>query len=321
MNAPVTPSPKNRTIGRTNIDPPSRTSRSLVMMGALLRGVDRFSPAWSARMAARLFLTPRRARTPERERLWLAQAHRETFSLGRFRLAGHRWSRSGPPVLLIHGWEGRGSQLGGLALAIAERGFQPVTVDLPAHGDSSGRETNLIEFAESVGAMVRHLGGVAGIVAHSFGAAGTTVALKEALPVGRLVYLAPSEDFDRFPKLFGQWLGLPHSMSDRVRASVERKLGVTMSELRGSVLAPRMNAPLLVVHDEDDEDVPWKDGKTYSEAWPGARLLTTRGHGHRRILREAHVLKSVAAFLSDAAPGAQPTHEAPSRQELSAKAF
>lgn len=291
------------------------------MIGALVRGVDRLSPAWGARMAARLFLTPRRTRTPERERHWLANAHRETFPLGRFRLTGHRWSRSGPPVLLVHGWEGRGSQLGGLALALAERGFQPVTVDLPAHGGSSGRQTNLMEFAESVGAMVRYLGGVAGIVAHSFGAASTTIALREGLPVGKLVYLAPSEDFDHFPKLFGQWLGLPHPLSDRMRTSIERKLGATMSDLRGSVLAPSMNTPLLVVHDADDVDVPWKDGKTYSEAWPGARLLTTRGHGHRRILCEADVLKSVGAFLSDAAPGVGPSNEAPSKEASPARAF
>lgn len=71
-----------------------------------------------------------------------------------------------------------------------------------------------------------------------------------------------------------------------------------MAELRGWLLAPRMRAPLLVVHDENDVDVPWQDGKTYAEAWPDSRLLTTRGLGHRRILREAEVLTPVAEFFS-----------------------
>jgi pimeloyl-ACP methyl ester carboxylesterase len=273
----------------------------MAVMGAVIRGVDRWAPKLGARVAARVFLTPRRARLPERERAWLEHARPEIFVAGRFRLSGHRWSESGEPVLLVHGWEGRGSQLGGLGLAVAERGFQPISIDLPAHGSSKGAQTNLLEIAQAIAALVRALGGVAGIVAHSFGAAGATVALRERLAVRRLVYLAPCEDFDYFPKVFSHWLGLSRPLSERMRHAIEARLGVPMADLRGRLLAPRMEAPLLVVHDEDDLEVPWQDGKTYAEAWPGSRLLTTRGLGHRRILREAEVTKAVAEFLHEGA--------------------
>lgn len=272
----------------------------MAMMGAVIRGVDRLSPRLGARVAARVFLTPRRARLPERERQWLEHGRAETFAADSFVLSGHRWSRSGEPVLLVHGWEGRGSQLGGLALALADRGLQPITIDLPAHGSSRGAQTNLVEISLAITAMVRHLGGVAGIVAHSFGAAGTTVALREALPVGRLVYLAPAEDFEHFPRVFSHGLGLSRPLSERMRHAIERRIGITMAELRGGLLAPRMRAPLLIVHDEDDVDVPWQDGRTYAEAWPDSRLMTTRGLGHRRILREPGVLAAVASFFEEA---------------------
>ena len=297
MTLPISSENKKSTTDRSKEDLTPRITRSMAMMGAVVRSVDRLSPALGARVAARIFLSPRRARAPERESSWLKHARAETFAAGRFQLAGHRWSREGEPVLLVHGWEGRGSQLGGLALAIAAQGFQPVSIDLPAHGASKGAQTNLLEFAESVRAMVNHLGGVAGIVAHSFGAAGVTVAMREPLSVGRLVYLAPSEDFDHFPNVFGQMLGLPKPLRGRMQRSIERKVGATMAELRGSLIAPRMTAPLLIVHDEDDVDVPWQDGKTYSDLWPGARLLTTRGYGHRRILREPDVLSAVSDFI------------------------
>src|SRR5436190_1757404 len=112
MIARISIDKENSTIGRSNHDPTNRATRSMAMIGALVRGVDRLSPALGASVAARLFLTPRRARIPERERSWLKHAEPETFSVGRFRLAGHRWSSVGEPVLLVHGWEGRGSQLG-----------------------------------------------------------------------------------------------------------------------------------------------------------------------------------------------------------------
>lgn len=305
MNARIPIDVKKSTTGRSKSDSPRRQTKSMAVIGAMIRGVDRLSPHLGARVAARVFLTPRRARLPERETEWLKHAKPETFSAGRFRLSGHRWSRTGDPVLLVHGWEGRGSQLGGLALAVAEQGFQPITIDLPAHGSSQGAQTNLIEFSEAITRMVELLGGVAGIVAHSFGAAGTTVALRQPLSVGRLVYLAPSEDFAHYPRVFSHWLGLSGHLSDRMRRTVEGRLGITMAELRGGLLAPRMTTPLLVVHDEDDVDVPWQDGKTYVEAWPESTLLTTQGLGHRRILREPEVMRAVADFIR----GTQPPHE------------
>ncbi len=294
-------SSKNSTIGRQRTAATRRPTAAMAVMGALIRGVDRVSPRLGARVAARVFLTPRRARLPERESHWLNHARPEVFAVGGFELSGHRWRESGEPILLVHGWEGRGSQLGGLALALAERGFQPITVDLPAHGSSRGAQTNLVEIARAITAMVLHLGGVAGIVAHSFGAAGTTVALRQELPVGRLAYLAPAEDFAHYPRVFSHWLGLPAHLSARMRDTVENRIGVTMAELRGKLLAPRMRAPLLIVHDEDDVDVPWQDGRTYEEAWPDSKLMTTKGLGHRRILREPEVVNAVAAFFGEGA--------------------
>ena len=290
---------KNSTTGRVQAETAPRKTSAMAVIGAVIRGVDRLSPRLGARLAARVFLTPRRARLPERERAWLREARPETFTVGRFRLSGHRWSESGEPVLLVHGWEGRGSQLGGLALALADQGLQPITIDLPAHGESEGGQTNLVEISRAVAAMVRHLGRVKGIVAHSFGAAGTTVALREALPVERLAYLSPAEDFEHYPATFSKWLGLPGHLSERMRYAVESRIGVAMAELRGGLLAPKMRSPLLVVHDEDDVDVPWKDGRAYADAWPDARLLTTRGLGHRRILREPDVLSAVALFMKE----------------------
>lgn len=84
-----------------------------------------------------------------------------------------------------------------------------------------------------------------------------------------------------------------------MRHAIEGRIEITMAELRGRLLAPRMRAPLLIVHDEDDVDVPWPDGRTYAEAWPDSRLMTTRGPGHRRILREPEVTAAVAEFLGD----------------------
>jgi hypothetical protein len=44
--------------------------------------------------------------------------------------------------------------------------------------------------------------------------------------------------------------------------------------------------------------VPWKHGASLARLWPGARLLSTRGLGHRRILQDAQVAQAAVHFIS-----------------------
>ena len=59
-----------------------------------------------------------------------------------------------------------------------------------------------------------------------------------------------------------------------------------------------MSAGLLVVHDRDDVETPWTGGARLVDLWPGARLVTTEGLGHRRVLREPSVIEEAAAFIT-----------------------
>ena len=43
--------------------------------------------------------------------------------------------------------------------------------------------------------------------------------------------------------------------------------------------------------------MPCSDGAAIANAWPGARLVTTTGLGHRRILRDEHVVSQAVAFV------------------------
>jgi pimeloyl-ACP methyl ester carboxylesterase len=134
-------------------------------------------------------------------------------------------------------------------------------------------------------------------VAHSFGSAAINVALREIPFTGRLVYLSPPEDFRFFTLSFASMLGIPEGLALSMEAELERQFNIRWSQLRGAALAPGMTAPLLVIHDEDDEDVPVRYGRALAEAWPGAELMVTSGLGHRRILRDAATIAATISFL------------------------
>ena len=259
------------------------------------QGASRVAPGITSAVAAHLFRTTRRSKPRPGERDVLESA---TPS----RIAGMSvWSwGEGPTVLLVHGWNGRGTQLGAFVEPLVERGYRVVAFDAIGHGESAGNQSSLPEFANCIRQVVDELGGVYGIVAHSLGGAATTFALAYGLEAQRLVYGAPPADPREFLKIFGAGLGITDEVRALVKARVERRLGIPMEEMESFGIAPSMRLPLLVVHDEHDKEVPIAVGKNVAKSWPGAELIVTEGLGHQRILRDAGVRDSAVRFIDAA---------------------
>jgi len=208
------------------------------------------------------------------------------------------WSwGEGPTVLLVHGWNGRATQLGSLVDPLVARGYRVVAFDAIGHGESVGSQSSLPELANCIRQVVEEVGGVFAIVAHSLGGAATTFALAYGMQVERAVFIAPPADPREFLALFSSSLGIGEEVSSRVKTLVERRLGVPMEEMRASKIAPMMNTPLLVIHDREDKEVPFQVGRVVASAWPGAELITTKGLGHQRILRDPAVMNAAVDFV------------------------
>jgi pimeloyl-ACP methyl ester carboxylesterase len=243
-------------------------------------------------VAAHLFRSTRRSKPRPGERDVLETATGST-------VAGMKvWTwGEGPTVLLVHGWNGRGTQLGAFVEPLVARGYRVVAFDAIGHGESAGTQSSLPEFANCIRQVVDELGGVHGIIAHSLGGAATTFALAYGLSAERLVFVSPPADPREFLKIFGTGLGITDEVRVRVKARVERRLGIAMEDMQAFGIAPYMQLPLLVIHDENDKEVPVAVGKGVAASWPGADLIVTKGLGHQRILRDAGVKDSAVSFI------------------------
>lgn len=258
---------------------------------------DRVSPSLASELALRAFLTPPRVPRPDRERALLARATPLMLSAAGLPIAAWSWG-SGPTVLLAHGWAGRGAQLGALVPALVERGHRVVTWDAPAHGDSPGQTTTLASMAEVLRTVAASVGPVEAVIAHSFGGAATTIALARGLAVARAVYLAPLFTIGKTVDRFVHGLGLSPAASTGFAHGLAHANLAASEDLEGRHLAPAMTTPLLVVHDRDDREVPYAEGVATVATWPGARLLTTGGLGHRRLLADPEVVQLAVDFVT-----------------------
>lgn len=262
----------------------------------------RVTPDGAALVAERLFLSPRRYNRPAIEHDLLAHARHLLVPSEHGPIATWEWGDEGPRVLLVHGWEGRGAQLGALVEPLVGLGFRVVTFDAPGHGDTGGSISSLFHFARAIRTVAAAFGPIHATVTHSMGGAATAWAFSQEPFARRLVMIAPPIDLRDFTRQLGKVLGI----GDDVRARIHRRLGdrfgVEVESIRAEALAPHMRAPLLVVHDEDDRNVPIRCGEVYAASWPGATLLRTRGLGHVRILRDDVVVRAIVRFVAEDAP-------------------
>ena len=282
--------PRTRTKRRT---PPLYKA---INLGA--RVLSRVAPPLAARVLERMFFTPQRNPMPEREIHWMkgAKTWRIQFDEKRS-LPLYAWG-DGPTVLLVHGFSGRGSQMGAFIVPLLAAGYRVVIFDAPAHGGADGKQTALPEVAMAVLKVAEHLGPLAGCIAHSIGTAATTIALSKGLDCDRVVYIAPPEYMGVYLLKAAKMIGFSEAVAGRVRASIEARYGMAFEAIRGTNLAPGQKIPALLVHDRRDTMVSIDDSRKLVSHWPGARLVETEGLGHSRILRDAKVVAGAVGFLS-----------------------
>lgn len=207
---------------------------------------------------------------------------------------------TGPHVLLVHGWDGASHQLLPFVQPLLARGFVVSLVDLPAHGASEGERTHLRDLADAVARVARELGPLEAVIAHSVGGAAVTIALLEGLDVGRVAFVAPPTSLEAQARAFGAAVGATDASLAPMLATLRGWLGRPIDEPSLLEAVRALRTPLLVVHDEGDRITSHEGSRKLVGSWPGARLVSTRGLGHARILRDPTVVATIVEFVDAA---------------------
>lgn len=270
--------------------------------------LDRVAPVVGGRLAARVWCTlPNGNRSRRDDRpipgLTAPQDSTSTVTLsGDRRVVVEAWGE-GMPVYLVHGWGGWRGQLGAFVEPLAARGYQVVAFDAPSHGESGPgrhgpRRTTGLEMMEALQAVVGAYGSPAAIVAHSLGAATTAWSINDGLaPPARLGLLAPTVGPVPHIRAMARLFGFSDRTHRAMLRHLEGMLDRPVSEFDMLKVGPSM-PPTMIVHDQRDKEVAFAEAEQIAGAWPHARLLSTDGLGHRRILRDPGVVSRVIDFVT-----------------------
>ena len=297
-------SSKNSTVVRSEMA--ARITRAALHTAYLL------SEDLGAGFAERLFTSPRRHARPDREKTILAtgrpftvdvQLRSPRWNNARTKVAAWRWG-FGPTVLLVHGWEGRGSQLGSFVQPLVDAGLSVVTFDAPGHGNSPGHRLYLTDLADAVLDVAAATGPIHATISHSFGAAAVLLAYpRGGFDAARNIMIAPNVVIEDAVTRFTRAVAIPDSDRTVFERHLASHSGIALDALDLEQLVAHRDAGLLVVHDPLDREVPFSHGERLATLWPQARLHVPENLGHRRILRDEAVIASAVAF---AAHGVRP---------------
>jgi pimeloyl-ACP methyl ester carboxylesterase len=281
-----------------------RLPASKVLKLALMRAVfalgGRFAPRQTVERAARLFATPygssrSRARAVQTDE----DMQRCEITVGQQTIATYVWGEPArqPYALLVHGWSSFGLRFLPWVARLRQAGLAVVTFDQPGHGCSTGELCTLPDFIKTIHAIGQAYGSPTLAVGHSLGGAALTLAQGERWHAERVVVIAPAADMAAQAERFMRHIRLGEHLRERFFGWHERTTGVTVQDLEVRRYLPALGLPCLIVHDLDDREVPWGDGELYARHWHNARLLTTQGLGHHRVLDAPDVIDAVLAFM------------------------
>ncbi|MGB5131925.1 MAG: alpha/beta hydrolase [Steroidobacteraceae bacterium] len=208
------------------------------------------------------------------------------------------WGGGGPLVIALHGWRGRPTQFGPLAVALRARGYRTIALDLPGHGRSAGEQATPRLMAELLIEVTKLTGPAQAVIGHSFGGAVLGAALAFGFTTSRIVLVSSPTRVSHLPFMWAKALHLPPRAMAHFARLLDEHAGRPVAELDLVTTGPSCGIPALLVHDRGDAVIPFQEAEILAAAWPALKVISTDGLGHRDILADAAVVRAVAGFIA-----------------------
>ena len=282
-------------------------SQRIVFSGIRLsfKVIGGVSPVLAGKLALRLFMTPTRFGTPRKERALRESATQKFITVRDRKISVRSWGNAdAPTILLSHGWGGRCTQFHAFIQPLVDAGYRVVGFDVPAHGDSEGKQTNMMDVALVIGEVAKEEGKFEAIIGHSFGTGTALLAMdKFQVKSKKIILIAYFSDVIWITNLFGELFDLRQSTLKAMREVALSKYKTTFGiswnwqDLAPLVTIKSFKGDILLIHDEKDHEVPYSQAEPLQKSASKVELMTTSGYGHRKILMHKKVVDRVLEFI------------------------
>ncbi|MEP6675827.1 MAG: alpha/beta hydrolase [Ferruginibacter sp.] len=259
------------------------------------------SPHKTAESAFRLFCTPyiksRRLPAPI-----FNDAERIQFVYEAFTINGFRWIKAAAPkVLILHGFSSSVYNFDRYISAFTKKGYEVLAFDAPAHGLSTGKTVNAVQYAGAIKKIIDLFGPIKGFVSHSFGGLAVCLALED-IPHDeqiKIALIAPATEttsaIDGAFKMLRLHNKSVRKKFDEIIFRISNRATEWFSVRRA---IRNIKADILWIHDEDDDVTPIEDAlKVKEDNHANINFVITKGLGHHKIYRDKRTINLVTDFI------------------------
>lgn len=286
--------PKNKEL-------PTQTLKIPKIILITAKFLEAISPKLATVFAAKLFTTPIKYRIPKREFHMDKNSRQKVIYIPEIKkeIILYQYGNANKKILLVHGWSGRGTQLVKIADVLVELGYATISFDAPAHGKSKGTSSIMVEFIASILELEKQLGPFEFAIGHSLGGMSILNAIRDGLQVKKAVIIGSGDIIQDIIDDFIKKLKLKPEIGIQLRHHFEKKYGVEMNYYSASNAAKEVLCPVLIIHDENDIDVPVKAAYHIKENLKNSELMITKNLGHRKILGNTDVIKRIVEYIKE----------------------
>ena len=282
---------------KTSIHTQSLEIPKIILLTSKL--ISFISPKLITLFAAKLFVTPIKHKIPKRELEMDRNSLQKLIKVPAIdkEVVVYEYGKSEKKILLVHGWSGRGTQLFKIADELLKSGYSTISFDAPAHGKSPGKDTIMVDFIATILEIEKQFGPFEAAIGHSLGGMSVLNAIKKGLKVNHAVVIGSGDIVEDIMDDFVAKLELKPNISTLLRLHFEKKFGEKMNSYSAFLAAKETTIPVLVIHDNDDPEVPVKAGIHIHKHLKNGELLLTNGLGHRKILGNSKVIERTVQFI------------------------
>lgn len=265
-----------------------------------LKLLSKVSKRRAAEKAFELFTSP-----PTREKkeppLVFRKAEVLQFSFQQFKIQGYRWNHPQEnKVLILHGFESSAVNFDRYISPLVKKGFEVLAFDAPAHGKSTGKMINAVDYKNFILHLQAAYGPIKNFITHSFGGLAISLGLEEMAhdTSWKVVLIAPATESVTAMNNFFQFTRLDNEVKKEFQQLIEEANGKPLSWYSVARAADNIKAQVLFLQDKQDLQTPYADVlPIVQKNYPNFRFLITDGLGHRRIYKDARTVKAVMEFL------------------------
>ncbi|TCI91037.1 alpha/beta fold hydrolase [Tenacibaculum sp. M341] len=265
----------------------------------LAKTIQFFSGNLVTKFSAKLFSTPVKFPTPEREKMMWKSAQKSRLMVPsinkEIEILTYGFSKK--KVLLVHGWCGRSTQLFMVADKLLENGYMIISFDAPSHGNSEGKSALMPDFIDAIKEIDEKLGPFDAAVGHSLGGMSLYSAIAEGVKVKSMVSIGSGDKISDIIKNFIKNLSLKPKVATKLKKFYDQKHEMDIDSYASSAKAKEVDIPALVVHDSLDGDVPVSCAYNIRQSLKQGSIFITSGLGHTKILRDKNTTARIVDFI------------------------